>query len=389
MRIAEQTAVYTMGSGMPEERTKTRQSCAPQPMPDDTETSIAYDRPKEHAAERKDTLAETHRSLANQAAQRVSASAQPILKGSLTGSHVELEYTSELRASGDLREASVSETVRTLASEAGQSAHAAAGEYIALMNAEDSDSPIHDAVRAAFAWITGNARDSGPAYAEHAQRLAETIRRSLNSIIPHAASRTARESSQGLGEETGDRVIQRGLEAAAALYASLVEQTAERTRSPLGLLEETRQMSPDGAASRILKRARLGERLQSSDLKYMAGARPDQVGFLSRLSSERDNLTKRMRQARSKSEVRMVHLGAVVTAGKTSVTAGEADSRINQLNDAKFEYMKTREYRKKPELPPKSLRRKPGEGQGWLKPASNPCRKIMRSKTHIEGGHLH
>lgn len=161
---------------------------------------------------------------------------------------------------------------------------------------------------------------------------------------------------------------------AAVLAAAVppVRQIAEAVPEPDSEIE---QMRPDPVVSRILSRAGRGRELSKSEIGYVAARRPDQAGLLSKTSAERDALTCRMRKSRSKSEVRMVHLGAVVTAGKTSVSAGEADTRINQLNDAKIEYMKTREYRKKPELPPKSLKRKSGEGQGTLRPAARtyPC----------------
>ena len=135
------------------------------------------------------------------------------------------------------------------------------------------------------------------------------------------------------------------MRAAIALYVSLVDQ-AQRHSASGQRLAEAAQMTPDAAATRILTRARLGGRIDRSDFLHVARTRPDQMGLLSKTTAERDALTKRMRQARSKSEVRMVHLGAVITASKTSVSTGEADTRINQLNDAKYEYMKTREYRK-------------------------------------------
>lgn len=118
-------------------------------------------------------------------------------------------------------------------------------------------------------------------------------------------------------------------------------------------------LSPDPVASRLLAKAGRGKPLTRSEFGYVASARPDQVGVLSRAAKEREALTRRMRQSRSKQEVRMAHLGAVATAGKNSLSTGEADTRVNQLTDAKIEYMKTKEYRDKPELPPKSFRRKP------------------------------
>lgn len=159
---------------------------------------------------------------------------------------------------------------------------------------------------------------------------------------------------------------------------------AVRTAPPqqAGELSEIEQMRPDPIASRILTKAGRGKRVSRSEIGYVASVRPDQAGLLSRTTAEREALTSRMRKARSKSEVRMVHLGAVVTAGKTSTTAGEADTRLNQLNDAKVEYMKTREYRRKPELPPKSLRRRPGEGQGTLQRVKT-CTEPLHGATNV------
>lgn len=167
----------------------------------------------------------------------------------------------------------------------------------------------------------------------------------------------------------------------AALASPSVKWTA---RVPVQRSEYD-QMRPDPVASKILCKAGLGKRVNRSEISYVSETRPDQAGLLSKTTAERDALTRRMRKSSSKSEVRMVHLGAVVTAGKTSVTAGEAETRVNQLNDAKVEYMQTREYKRKPELPPKSLKRRPGEGEGTLRPAGKVCTKeLYGAKT--EGG---
>lgn len=155
----------------------------------------------------------------------------------------------------------------------------------------------------------------------------------------------------------------------AAAVAAFGAVQAAVSRPQPKVLSEIEQMRPDPIASRILAKAGRGKSLSRSEIGYVASTRPDQAGVLSLAAKEREALTRRMRQSRSKQEVRMAHLGAVATAGKTSVSAGEADTRVNQLTEAKVEYMKTKEYRQKPELPPKSLRRKPGEGSsGALQP---------------------
>lgn len=168
-------------------------------------------------------------------------------------------------------------------------------------------------------------------------------------------------------------------------YAAYASSAVSREAQPaVRTLSEIEQMRPDPVASGILAKASLGKRLRRSEIGYIESVRPDQASLLSKTAAERDALTRRMRKSRSKSEVRMVHLGAVVTAGKSSVSAGEAYTRTNQLNDAKVEYMKTKEYRQKPELPPKSLKRKPAEGQGSLG-APKTCTGSMRSVQTKEG----
>lgn len=287
--------------------------------------------------------------------------------------------------------------LRNIAVLIGQRANAAASGALAAAASEARVGPITDAVRAALSDPAGAIAKSMPLYGQDmGGGIAESIRRSLEDIMERAgalADRSAAAGAPQLAQEApakdngaagateggGENSIQRALKAAASLHMSLVEQYANRPQNERLMSAETAQMRPDAAASSILRKARLGGRIEPSDLSYVSRTRPDQLGLLSRTTAERDALTRRMRNARSKSEVRMVHLGAVVTAGKTSISSGEADTRLNQLNEAKYEYVKTAEYRKKPELPPRSLRRRPGEGQGYLRNSPKTCGKAMRN----------
>lgn len=202
-----------------------------------------------------------------------------------------------------------------------------------------------------------------------------TIPRKLHPLVRFRSRRISRRDILKRKEVTEMRIGSE--QAAAAAYCMPAGGFSRNTAPPE--LSEIQQMRPDPVASRILSKAGRGKAVSRSEIGYIASTRPDQAGLLSKTSAEREALTRRMRKSRSKTEVRMVHLGAVVTAGKTSVSAGEADTRVNQLNDAKIEYMKTREYRKKPELPPRSLKRKPGEEQGTLRPAEKTCSDALHS----------
>lgn len=181
--------------------------------------------------------------------------------------------------------------------------------------------------------------------------------------------------------------IMDGQTAAAFQAAGIVQQLAPEAPPPQEAGAEM-DTGPDRKASGILTSFAQGKRPTRREIGYIARTRPDQVGLVQKSCAERCSLERQMRKARSKQEVRWAHVNAVANAGKSAATAGEGYARVNQLTDARNEYMKTPEYWRKPDQTP--VRKKQAAANDarirreGIKPSLKSCEASCRFRKATE-----
>lgn len=100
--------------------------------------------------------------------------------------------------------------------------------------------------------------------------------------------------------------------------------------------------------AKIMAKFRAGKKLSGSELQYLEKNAPELYQMVRRIMLERKALEIRMEKAKTKEEVKEAVIDAMDVANRSS-GGEERTMRLNQLWDAYQEYMKTGDYRGKPE----------------------------------------
>lgn len=100
----------------------------------------------------------------------------------------------------------------------------------------------------------------------------------------------------------------------------------------------------------LIDKFKLGKKLTPAEMAYLRKHAPDQIESIERISRERKAVEWGMRAAGTKLDVdRVILLTSRHALEKTA--SEEQIVRAAQFRDAHYEYMKTEEYRKKPDHP--------------------------------------
>lgn len=139
-------------------------------------------------------------------------------------------------------------------------------------------------------------------------------------------------------QDTVDDLKQREQEQKQALKESIQRQVLE-TKMKRG------ENNPK--AQRIIAKFHSGKKLTPMEMQYIRKHAPDQMETIIRITREREMTKMLMSQAASKNDVQMVVLSASQQI-KNSPSASDRELRMKHLQNAKYEYEKTEEYKKKP-----------------------------------------
>lgn len=100
----------------------------------------------------------------------------------------------------------------------------------------------------------------------------------------------------------------------------------------------------------LIAKFKSGRKLAPDEMAYLRRHAPGMIDWIERISREREALEQGMRMAPTKTDVQKVVLHAMKPiSGRLS--AEEEVVRVRHLADARIEYMKTLEYRDKPDAP--------------------------------------
>lgn len=120
--------------------------------------------------------------------------------------------------------------------------------------------------------------------------------------------------------------------------------------SLLGIMKE--QNNKDTKAESIMNKFRSGKKLSPDELSYLAASNPEYYKEVVKVMQEREALERQMKAAKTKEQVANVYMNALNAASvkaENGASAEEITAELNQLSNAKQEYVQSAEYRHKPD----------------------------------------
>lgn len=141
-----------------------------------------------------------------------------------------------------------------------------------------------------------------------------------------------------------NEVKQQQAEARQAWRESVQRQIAEI------LAARTDKGENDPRAQYLIDKFKSGKRLLPDEMVYVRQHAPGMIDYIERISRERDMIEQHMRIAPSKMDVGMVVFYASIRVPKHE-HGDQSVARAMQFADAQYEYMRTEEYRQKPNSP--------------------------------------
>jgi hypothetical protein len=151
-------------------------------------------------------------------------------------------------------------------------------------------------------------------------------------------------------KEQAPRQADHAADQAAGQITDAKQAWKEQAQRVISELQSSKQGASNLKVQSLLDKFRMGKKLTPAELAYLRKHAPDQAGYIERVSTKRKLVELGMKAAGTKQDVHHVVFLSSQLALKNP-NSEEAAASVLQINDAHNEYMKTKEYRDKPDHP--------------------------------------